>query len=180
MLKKRPHMKARKSRSSASAVERRYPTFEMQSTAKALHRRGCFELDLAMVASTKTKALPTGSRLSRVKALPNLALPCPLDMPNVQPNDDHEQEQQGDEMDGGDMLDQALESRLSPLQLALPDSPELKAIWLRSVASYERLRLRQAAKKLRLAHGLQRRGLVPIPETTPDGAELPMPVASAL
>lgn len=64
----------------------------------------------------------------------------------------------------GELLSEALDQRLSPLQLTLPDSPVLKAIWLKSVANYERLCLQRRAKRLRLAHRREARGLVPIKE----------------
>ena len=144
----------------AAGVDGGKSAFEIK--AAALHNRA-FAINLVTVPSDGP--LPVDRGLSRVKALPQLALPS--DKETLLPAE----EQPRDDTDGDDeerhlcLLDEALDSRLSPLQLTLPDSPVLKAVWLRSVASYERLRLRQAAKRLRLAHGRQVRGLVPISES---------------
>lgn len=147
--------------------------FEIQSKAVALHKRN-FEINLVTVQRS------AGSRLSRAKALPDLMLPAqasPLSLrqsieqpcerqpqlPIAQQQSDHGK--YNDEETQLCVLEKALEARLSPLQLTLPDSPVLRAAWLRSVAAYERLRMRQAAKRLRLEHRRKLRGLVTISES---------------
>ena len=54
---------------------------------------------------------------------------------------------------------------LSPLRLNLPESPVLRAVWERSAAVYERMKLQRKARHISFARRQQIRGLVPITET---------------
>lgn len=121
--------------------------------------------------------------LSRVTALPDLLLPSMEQIaaahtgstPGMLPHPPSETSedcskaaadvlQRHTPEDVGVIMDQALEQRLSPLQLTLPDSPLLRSVWLKSVANYERLRMQQRCKRLRLLHRRDLHGLVPIVE----------------